>query len=85
MEIVILDSGYKSYDFEKEVFERNGFTLRIYPTYSGIKADKGEFAKNAVGILVRHTHIDEEFLIGLNSLKAVVRYGVGYNNIDVTA
>jgi len=85
MEIVILDSGYKSYDFEKELFARNGFTLKIHPMYQGEKAEKKKFAENAVGILVRHTPIDEEFLTGLNNLKAVVRYGVGYDNVDVNA
>ena len=83
MEIVILDAGYKSYAFEKELFEKNGFTLKIHPTYKGEKAEKKEFARNADGILVRHTQIDEEFLTGLKNLKAVVRYGVGYDNVNV--
>jgi len=85
MEVVILDAGYKSYDFEKELFERNGIQLKIYPTYQGDRAEKKIFAKNADGILVRHTKIDEEFLSGLKNLKAIVRYGVGYDNVDVAA
>jgi len=85
MEVVILDSGYKSYDFEKELFDKNDFKLKIYPTYQGEKAEKKKFAENADGILVRHTPIDEEFLTGLKNLKAVVRYGVGYDNVDVSA
>jgi D-3-phosphoglycerate dehydrogenase len=85
MNIVILDSGYKSYAFEKELFESSGFELKIYPTYEGEKSEKTEFAKDAVGILVRHTRIDEEFLSKIKNLKAVVRYGVGYDNIDIEA
>jgi D-3-phosphoglycerate dehydrogenase len=85
MNIVILDSGYKSYAFEKELFESSGFELKIYPTYEGEKSEKKEFAKDAVGILVRHTRIDEEFLSKMKNLKAVVRYGVGYDNIDIEA
>jgi D-3-phosphoglycerate dehydrogenase len=85
MKIVILDSGYKSYAYEKELFGGNGFELKIYPTYEGEKAEKTEFAKDAVGILVRHTRIDDEFLTKLKNLKAVVRYGVGYDNIDIEA
>lgn len=81
MEIVILDSGYKSYDFEKELFESYGFSLKIHPTYKGEKAKKKKFTESADGILVRHTQIDEEFLSGLSNLKAVVRYGVGYDNL----
>ena len=85
MKIVILDSGYKKFTFEKELFEGNGFELKIYPTYEGEKAEKMEFAKDAHGILVRHTRIDEEFLSKMKNLKAVVRYGVGYDNVDVGA
>ena len=85
MEVVILDAGYQSYDFEKELFGSAGFRLKIYPSYQGDKAEKRRFAENAAGILVRHTIIDEEFLTGLNNLKAVVRYGVGYDNVDVAA
>ena len=85
MEIVILDSGYKSYDFEKELFEKNGFRLKIHPDFKGDPSEKKEFAKNADGILVRHTKIDETFLSGMKNLKAVVRYGVGYDNVDIEA
>lgn len=85
MKIVILDSGYKSYAFEKELFGENSFELQIYPTYDGDKTEKMQFAKDADGILVRHTRIDGEFLSKMENLKAVVRYGVGYDNIDVKA
>lgn len=85
MEIVILDSGYKSYDYEKKLFEDHGFQLKIHPHFKGNKQEKMEFAKNADGILVRHTQINDEFLSGCKNLKAIVRYGVGYDNIDVKA
>ena len=85
MKVVILDSGYKSYAFEKELFEGNRFQLKIHPLYKGEKAEKMEFAKDADGILVRHTIVDEAFLSKMKNLKAVVRYGVGYDNVDVKA
>lgn len=85
MNVVILDSGYKSYDFEKSLFEGSEFTLKIHPLYKGDKTEKMAFAREAHGILVRHTAIDTEFLSGMKNLKAVVRYGVGYDNIDVDA
>jgi len=85
MEVVILDSGYKSYTFEQELFGKAGFNLKIYPSYTGSVEDKRDFARNADGMLVRHTRIDEAFLSGMLNLKAVVRYGVGYDNIDVEA
>lgn len=85
MEVVILDSGYKSYAFEKELFEGNGFMLKIHPSYRGDPSEKRKFAENADGILVRHTRIDETFLYRMKNLKAVVRYGVGYDNVDLDA
>lgn len=83
MNIVILDSGYKSYAAEKELFEKSGYTLKIHPSYNGEQMEKVEFAQDANGILVRHTKINDEFLDRMNHLKAIVRYGVGYDNVDV--
>jgi D-3-phosphoglycerate dehydrogenase len=85
MEVVILDSGYKSYNFEEELFEKNGITLRIFSGYTGNPREKMDFAREADGILVRHTVINEAFLAGMKNLKAIVRYGVGYDNIDIPA
>ena len=85
MEVVILDSGYKSYDFEKELFEKSGIALKIHPAHTGDPIEKRDFARNADGLLVRHTAINGIFLSEMKKLKAVVRYGVGYDNIDVEA
>lgn len=85
MNIVILDAGYKSYDFEQELFDRGNYKLSIYTDLAGDRESKVQFAKYAHGILVRHTIIDEEFLSGAKNLKAIVRYGVGYDNIDLPA
>lgn len=85
MKIAIIDSGYRSYDFERKLFEEQGIELVIHPSYKGEKSEKMNFAGDADGILVRHTVIDGEFLSGMKNLKAVVRYGVGYDNIDVEA
>ncbi|MFW6310393.1 MAG: C-terminal binding protein [Prolixibacteraceae bacterium] len=85
MNIIILDSGYKSYNFEKQLFEKQGFSVKIHPHYKGDRTEKIEFAKDAHGLLVRHAKIDEEFLSKMKNLKAVVRYGIGYDNIDIKA
>ena len=85
MKIVILDSGYESYAFEKQLFKDNGYQLEIFPTYEGKKSEKMEFAREAEGILVRHTEIDAGFLSYMKNLKAVVRLGVGFDNINIEA
>ncbi|NOR74364.1 MAG: hypothetical protein GQ525_04320, partial [Draconibacterium sp.] len=67
------------------LFEGNGFNLKIHKEYKGERIEKIEFAKEAHGLLVRHTVIDSEFLSKMKNLKAVVRYGIGYDNIDIEA
>ena len=49
--IAILDTGYKSYAYEKELFERSGFSLQLYQGEHDPIA-KREFARDAVGILL---------------------------------
>ncbi len=85
MNIVILDSGYKAYDFEKSLFNGKEYNLKIHPEYKGERAEKIAFANEAHGLLIRHTVIDEAFLSEMKNLKAIVRYGVGYDNVDVEA
>jgi D-3-phosphoglycerate dehydrogenase len=44
-----------------------------------------DLVKSCDGLLVWHTHIDRPFTKFLDNAKIVVRYGVGYDNIDVSA
>lgn len=83
--IAVIDAGYSSYDSERDLFEKHGYRFNVF---SGERHDvegKIRFAEGAAGILLRWTPIDETFLTGLPDLKAMVRYGVGYDNIDLGA
>jgi len=83
--IAILNTGYESYSFEKELFSRNGYELIIY---EGPREDKEQiyrFAQDAKGILVRELLIDDRALEIMKAVKVIVRYGVGYDNIDLKA
>ena len=42
-----------------------------------------EEIKNADGLLVWHTKISDFTLKKLNKCKTIIRYGVGYDNIDL--
>jgi D-3-phosphoglycerate dehydrogenase len=83
--VVIIDWGYKSFSYEKNILENAGYSLDVFGGNRSDRAGKMNFAKDAVGIFCRWTVIDEEFLNALSSLKAIVRYGVGYDNIDLEA
>jgi D-3-phosphoglycerate dehydrogenase / 2-oxoglutarate reductase len=82
--IGILDLGYQSYDYEKTFFNQNGYNLLFYDGTADEKSKK-DFASSCDGLLVRMTEIDHTFLDGLTKLKAIVRYGIGFDNIDLTA
>lgn len=81
--IAILDTGYKTYHYEKKRFEQHGFSLRLYEGDPQDTTAKRDFARDAVGILIRGTEVDGAFFDFLPNLKAVVRYGVGYDNVNL--
>ncbi len=83
--IAILDTGYESYEYEKRIFEETGYELQIFSGERNDREGKMALAKDAVGLMVRWTNIDEEFLKASPRLKAIVRYGVGYDNVDLEA
>lgn len=84
-QIGILDIGYKSYAYEEKFFSENGYDLKLYNGAFNDTAAKIEFAAQCTGLLVRMTVVDNTFLNDLSNLKALVRYGIGYDNIDLKA
>lgn len=83
--IKVLDTGYDSFAYEQQLFESNGYRFEIFSGEKGDIADKIAFASDADGLLIRWTEIDPQFLAAMKKLKAIVRYGVGYENIDLDA
>ena len=83
--IKVLDTGYDSFAYEQQLFESNGHCFEIFSGEKGDVDGKIAFASDADGILIRWTEIDAHFLSTLKKLKAIVRYGVGYENIDLIA
>lgn len=83
--IKVLDTGYDSFAYEEQLFRSYGYEFEIWPGEKGDVPGKIEFASDAEGLLIRWTLINEEFLRNMRRLKAIVRYGVGYENIDVLA
>jgi len=81
--IVVIDSGYDSFTYEEKLFKDAGYELYVFPGERHDRKGKEEFAKDAIGILVRWTEINDDFFQTANKVQAVVRYGVGYDNIDV--
>ncbi len=82
-QVAILDTGYESYEYEQDLFAQHGFELIIYKGEARNKQAKYEFAREASGLLVRELLIDQDALGIMPRLEAIVRYGVGYDNIDL--
>lgn len=82
MKICAVDAGYDHYEYEKKLFGKDNFIVNR--TEKNIEK-KIALAQNVDGLLVRGTPIDSNFLDLCPRLKAIVRYGVGYDNIDVKA
>jgi D-3-phosphoglycerate dehydrogenase len=81
--IVVLDTGYANYSYEQDLFDARGYRFELFQGAPDDREGKIRFARNAVGILVRGTVIDAVALRGMRDLKAIVRYGTGFENIDL--
>jgi len=82
--IVVLDSGYDSYEVEKSLFTGAGYRFDIYRGH-GDRSARLRFARDAAGILVRQSSVDRELFKALTHLRAVVCYGAGHERIDLDA
>ena len=83
--IALLDPGIASCTYEKEFFEKHGYQFKVFEGNKDDYEAKLSLATDAEGILIRFTKIGDAFLKQTPQLKAVARYGVGYDNIDLDA
>ncbi|MFH5831021.1 C-terminal binding protein [Halalkalibaculum sp. DA3122] len=83
--IALLDPGIASCSYEETLFTEHGYHFEVFEGEKGDYQSKINLASDAEGILIRFTEIDDRFLEQTPNLKAVARYGVGYDNIDVDA
>ncbi len=60
--IAVLDTGYDSYSYEEKLLSGAGYNLEIFPGGRNDRHGKMKFSKDAVGLFVRWTQINDEFL-----------------------
>jgi D-3-phosphoglycerate dehydrogenase len=70
---------------EEGLLSKHGYVLDLFEGSNDDHAAKIRFAAGAVGVFVRWTMVDEEFLSSCPLLKVIIRYGAGYENIDLDA
>ncbi|UCG39467.1 MAG: C-terminal binding protein [bacterium] len=84
-EVTVLSLGYESYDTEREILAPIGAQVVLAPTDCLTEDQVIAAARDADAILVREAPVTERVLENLARCRAVVRYGVGVDNIDLEA
>lgn len=83
MKIVITECDHDSFDAEHEVAEPHG--AQVVLTQSFTAEDLVANASGADAILVQYAAITAEIMDVLPGLRAIGRYGVGFDSVDVAA
>jgi D-3-phosphoglycerate dehydrogenase len=81
--VVLPKHGYSSIRQEREIIAAAGGQLIDADHISEEEALRA--CEEADGILVRWVHMTPEIIQRLRRCKIIVRYGIGYDNVDVTA
>ena len=82
--VVALDDGYASYDQEEAVLAAEGARFALRPCKRDPKRAL-EAAREADVVLVRESPLPRAVIEGLMKCKAIIRYGIGVDNIDQVA
>jgi D-3-phosphoglycerate dehydrogenase / 2-oxoglutarate reductase len=81
--IVITDYEFDSINLEQSVAQAHG--IQLERAYCKTEDDVLKYASEADGIIVQYAPITERVIKGLPRLKAIGRYGVGVDNINLDA
>jgi D-3-phosphoglycerate dehydrogenase / 2-oxoglutarate reductase len=79
--VAITDFHGRDLSLERQLVSAAGFRLEELPTEEALRARADEID----ALAVRHFHVSESLLRALTRCRIVVRYGVGYENIPVSA
>jgi len=81
MRVVILDDGYDDYETERAILSRIGAEIALRPCRGEADAVT-DAMRDADAVLVRESPVTASAIDGAPSLKGIVRYGIGVDNID---
>ncbi len=84
MRVVIVDGGYDTYDRERSVLEPLGAAVELEDCHGDVGALRASVA-DADAVLIRTTPVDAETIAAMPRCRAMVRYGVGVDSIDLAA
>lgn len=81
--VVVTDAKFPSYDIERSLLAPIGAELEVHRCATSDEVL--EIAHDADALLVTAVPITREVLAGLTRCKGIVRYGVGYDVVDIDA
>lgn len=84
MRVVAIDGGYADYACEQELLAAAGASFELLPC-GGDAAAIAARIHDAAGLLVRESRIAAGVIEAMPNLRAIVRYGIGVDNIDLAA
>jgi D-3-phosphoglycerate dehydrogenase len=79
---VVVDPGYDNYDLEQAMFAPFGLTV-VEPPADGRIALASDALRKATVVLVRETPLNAQTIASMPFCRAIVRYGVGVDHIDL--
>jgi len=80
--IVICDLDHKDIEQEKQIFSKAGYDYKWL--HCKTQEEVIENCKGAVVLLNQYVKMDKTIFEALPTVRCVVRYGVGYDNIDLS-
>lgn len=83
--VSVVSLGYASYDLERLLLSEIDAELVLAPRDCLTEAEVIEAAGDADAVLVREAPIGSRVIGALSRCRAIVRYGVGVDNIDLEA
>ncbi|MGO4763645.1 C-terminal binding protein [Cupriavidus sp. 2KB_3] len=82
--VVALDDGYASYDQETDLLKAVGARFELRPC-GGDAQRAADAVRGADIVLVRETPVSLPVIEAMDRCRAVIRYGIGTDNIDIGA
>ena len=83
MKVVITDYEYQNVETERKIVTDAGMTLEDYQ----VKDEEGliEATRDADAVIVQYACITRAVIEKMRRCRAIIRYGIGINNIDINA
>ena len=79
--VVITDYLFNDLSIEEEIFQES--KIKFSSEKSPNKEELKVLTQNADYIITQFAKLDSEIINNLNKAKIIVRYGVGYDNVDI--